>query len=147
MCSLMFSSNTGSLGPLFLQIFLPASTSLLFLDRISPSMSMLACLMVSYRSLRFTQLLYSVVFLFLKLYHINWLKFTDSFFCLFRLDLEAPEWSFYFKYCTFRLKTFYLVLTLTHPLFCNFLISIWMEKCCTFKGQDLENSLLVYFRL
>lgn len=71
MCSLMFSSNTGSLGPLFLQIFLPASTSLLFLDRISPSMSMLACLMVSYRSLRFTQLLYSVVFLFLKLYHIN----------------------------------------------------------------------------
>lgn len=113
MCSLMFSSNTGSLGPLFLQIFLPASTSLLFLDRMSPSMSMLACLTVSYRSLRFTQLLYSVVFLFLKLYHINWLKFTDSFFCLFRPDLEAPEWSFYFKYCTFQLKTFYLVLVLT----------------------------------
>ena len=34
-----------------------------------------------------------------------------------------------------------------YSLFCNFLISIRMEKCYTLKGQSLENSYPVYFRL
>lgn len=113
-CSLMFSSNTGSLGPLFLQVSLPASMSLLsFWIGYLP-----VCLRWHpwwYPTGLWGLLSYFILlhFCFSNCIISTDLKFTDSFFCPIKPDLEAPQWNFYFKYCTFQLQTFYLVLVLT----------------------------------
>lgn len=92
MCSLMFSSNKGSLGPLFLQIYLPASMSLLsFWIGYLP-----VCL--CWHPWWYPTGLWGLLSYFILLYFCfsnciisTDLKFTDSFFCLIKPDLEAPQ--------------------------------------------------------
>lgn len=95
-------------------------------------MSTLASLMVSYRPLRFTQLLYSFAFLFLKLYHINWPKVHWFFLLPDQTRSWGPTVKFLFQILYFSTPDFLFGSCFNWSLF------IWWDKALIFFFTSLN---------